>query len=75
MSVTTMPATNTIDLEPTYTEVVTPSEYVRIFKEDRDRIESARVVPPRLGDDNFGVIVIKRKTPLYAPKHMKPERR
>jgi len=57
-----------LELQRNDTQAVTPAEYIRIYREDRESIESSRVVPPRLGEKNFGVIIIKRNVPFYSLK-------
>jgi hypothetical protein len=55
-----------IELDPLYTEEVTPAEYIRIFQKERDKIDSAHIVPARIGQEGFGRIVIIKKTPVFA---------
>lgn len=57
---------STVELDPFYTEEVTPDEYLRIFHDERDKIDSAQIVPPQLGQSGFGRILIIKKTPVFA---------
>ncbi len=45
-----------IELEPIYTEKLSPLEYVRLYREYKYEIESAEIVPPQLGREGFGHI-------------------
>jgi hypothetical protein len=61
-----MPASRTIEMEPVYTERVTPRRYLRIFETEPQEIDSVQVVPPRVGVlGDFGGIEIKRKSPIF----------
>jgi hypothetical protein len=56
-----------IDLEPSDTEELTPSQFLRLYEDEKDDIASVRIVPPVPGSmRGFGRIVVKRKTPTYA---------
>jgi hypothetical protein len=56
----------TVELASFYTEEVTPDEYIRIFRDERDKIDSAQIVPPQLGQKGFGYILIVKKTPVFV---------
>ncbi|MGE0884508.1 MAG: hypothetical protein AB7P14_13260 [Blastocatellales bacterium] len=64
-SMTTM---TTIELDPTYTEEVTPDEFIRMFIDEQDKIDFAQIVPPQLGKKGFGNILVVRKFAVYKPK-------
>lgn len=56
----------TIEMEPSYSQRVTPGRYLELYSEDPQDIESVRVVPPRIGlPGSYGLIEIKRKTPIF----------
>jgi hypothetical protein len=54
-----------LNLEPTYMETVTPEEYLEILDKMSGEIESVTVVPSRLGAEEFGMIRIFYKSPVY----------
>ena len=55
-----------LDLRPANIEIVTPGEFLEIYANEMGNIASAEVVPGRLGDARLGgVIVVKRKRPVY----------
>lgn len=56
----------TIKLEPIYSEVVSPRRFLDIYQEEQDNIESVRVLPARVGSRDFGSILVRRKSPVYA---------
>jgi hypothetical protein len=59
----------TIDLEPVYTEKVSPRGFVRLYKSEPDDIESVRIIAPRIGARrDFGHIEVTHKTPTYVFK-------
>lgn len=48
-----------------YKEVVTPSEFLKIQKENQRNILSTQVLPPRIGKDNdFGLIEVHYRDPI-----------
>lgn len=56
-------ATDSIELVPEKTEVVNPSRFEEYYRLYRENIESAHVIPPRLGSQSFGLIRIVWKYP------------
>ncbi|HEY4424199.1 MAG TPA: hypothetical protein VGN10_08330 [Pyrinomonadaceae bacterium] len=70
----------TIEMEPSYSQRVTPRRYLELYSEDPQDIESVRVLPPRIGlPGSYGLIEIKRKTPIFqligsGKKIRKPKR-
>jgi hypothetical protein len=56
----------TIDLDPVYSEVVTPEGFIHLYENERDMIESVRVIPGQLGSGYFGGFLVLRKRPVYA---------
>jgi len=61
-----------IDLEPAYTETVSPKEFREYVCRNSYNIDSVRIVPPTLGSYGFGEIVVQRKSPLFR---MRPDGR
>lgn len=60
------PMPKTIEMEPSYSQRVTPRRYLELYSEDPQDIESVRVVAPRIGSPgSYGLIEIKRKTPIF----------
>ena len=65
----------TIEMEPVYTERVTPRRYLKVYNEDPEEIDSVRIVPPRIGTlRDFGSFQIKRKTPTFQMVNPKMSR-
>jgi hypothetical protein len=56
---------NSFDLHPEFVEEVTPEEFLQIFENERDDIQSVIVVPSQFGDKKFGRILLRRKRPVY----------
>lgn len=56
-----------IPMMPMRFQTVTPEEYLRILGQRRDEILSVRIIPPRLGNKDFGKILIEWKNPVYVP--------
>jgi len=54
-----------LDVDDFYSELVDPEEFIRIFNQERDTIERAEIVPPKLGEGGFGRIRVVRKRPVY----------
>ena len=50
-----------------YTELLTAEEFLKMYQDDRDNIESSRPVPAPLGSrwPEFGYILVTRKRPRY----------
>ncbi len=41
-----------------------PSEYLRMPEKQRKKISSVEIIPPDLGSDGFGSIVVRYKQPI-----------
>jgi len=54
-----------LDLKPKEHIDLEPSEFVRRFKNERDRFSSFRIMPPALGSGGFGTIRVKLTVPIY----------
>ena len=53
-------------LEPIYSETVSPERFLKIYAQEKDNIESVKIVPAPLGSKILGRIKIVRKRPLCA---------
>lgn len=62
-------STAELQLDPIYTETLTPERFIELYEQGLQDIKSVRVIPPKLGSFGFGKIVIRRKTPVYTAKH------
>jgi hypothetical protein len=60
-----------IDLEPSETQEVSPSEFLRLYEDERDDIASVKIVPPVLGSRGFGRIVVTHTAPVYSYRGIK----
>ncbi len=56
---------STLKTIPIKEEVVEPSEYLKRRDREKFNIESVQVLPPKLGQKDFGKIKIKYKLPVY----------
>lgn len=54
-----------LDMEEIYTEEMTSEEFLKAYETERDDIRTAMVKPGKFDDDNFGSIIVERKTPVY----------
>jgi hypothetical protein len=54
-----------IDLNPVYTETVSPEEFREYVSRNSYNIESVRIVPPALGSSGFGGVAVQRKSPAF----------
>ena len=48
-----------------YTQLLTPEQFIEMYRKDRDNIEWARPVPAPLGSRVLGHILVRRKRPIY----------
>lgn len=56
----------TFIVEPSYTELVSPARFLKIYKTASNDIESVRIIPAALGSAVFGGrLLVRRKTPIY----------
>ncbi len=62
-------STAEIQLDPVYTEILTPERFLKLYEQGLVNVKSVRVMPPKLGRQGFGGIVIQRKTPVYTSQH------
>lgn len=54
-----------VELNPVYTETLTPREFLSIYERERHDFKAVRVVPPVLGKPGFGHIVVERRLPVH----------
>jgi len=50
------------------TEVVSPREFLRIYAEEKEHIESAEIIPYGPGNKGAGKIKIVWKYPVFRPR-------
>ena len=62
-------STAEIQLDPVYTETLTPERYLEEYKKGLADIRTVKVLPPKLGTMGWGKILIWRKTPIYTARH------
>lgn len=60
-----------LDLYPVYTEALSPERFVEVYPDQQTRIRSARVLAPKLGDSDFGKILVTWKSPTYAVRKLR----
>lgn len=46
-------------------EQILPEEYLKLREIDNDRIDRVKIIPPKLGGDDFGKIEVTYKTSIY----------
>lgn len=49
----------------TDSEELSPENYLKLLQSDENNIESVEIVPPKLGEHNFGKIKVNYKIPVY----------
>lgn len=54
-----------INRNPCYIELLTAEQFIEMYRNERDNIEWARVVPAPLGSRVLGHILVRRKHPKY----------
>jgi hypothetical protein len=60
-----------IYLDPVYTETLSPERFIETYAKQDDKMQTAYVIPPRLGDPGFGKILVVWKTPTYIMQGLK----
>jgi hypothetical protein len=55
-----------LDLGSISIEKVSPEIFLKLMEEAPEQIKSAKIVPPELGSNDFGEIVIEWKSPTYG---------
>ncbi|WP_126962489.1 hypothetical protein [Xanthomonas arboricola] len=45
--------------------ILTPLEFVKLDKDERDAVHSASIVAPRLGESGFGGVKVQYRRPRY----------
>jgi hypothetical protein len=51
---------------PLYTEIVSPAQYMKFLATMPKAIRSARFIPPKLGYEGFGKVLIVWKSPVIV---------
>lgn len=59
-----LPKAKEIKMRPIKTETLTPKEFLKV---QRDDIERAYVIPPRIGSKSLGKIQVKYKHTIFKP--------
>ena len=56
-----------IDLvaRPVHQETLTAGQYLKLSEADRRKILEIDIVPPKLGLNHFGGLLVRYKTPIY----------
>ena len=55
----------TYDMLSDKEDVISPSEYLKLTKEQKAEIEDIQIVSPKIGRGNFGMFRVIRKFPVY----------
>ncbi len=55
-----------LPLTPVRTQLVTPDEFLELYSEKGSEIESARIIPPIVGNKGFGYVLITWKNPVFV---------
>lgn len=58
-------STKELELDPVYSEALTPERFLDALQKREEDIESVRISPAKLGRRGFGHIVVRWKTPVY----------
>ena len=48
-------------------QTVSLEEFLRLYETREAEIKSVKIIPPRLGNKDFGKILIEWRNPVYAP--------
>lgn len=51
-------------------EVLDAKDYLKLSPEDRANIEKSQIIPPKLGVNNFGKIMVKYRIPVYRQRYV-----
>ena len=55
----------TISVYPKTRRILTPLEFLKLSPDERAKLKSVRIIPPRLGEWDFGKIVVEYRHPIY----------
>lgn len=55
----------TFDAMPVQAEVISPKTYLGLSKKAKANIAETTIVAPRLGQNGFGGVLIRYKSPVY----------
>lgn len=56
-----------LELKAAKTRAVTAKDFIKMVNEERDNIQSVKILPGRLGGKHFGRLVVTTKRPIYVP--------
>ena len=56
---------NAIDLYPHSSEEIKPMAFLKLVHTERKNIAAVKILPPVIGQDDFGRIKVTFKTPVY----------
>lgn len=59
---------NTLDLFPVTEEEISFKKFLSLTEEEKEAVESFRLIPPRLGQAGFGKIIVQYKSPMFKHK-------
>jgi len=54
-----------IQLKRVEKEVLSPESYLKLNKQELINISNSEIIPPRLGKNDFGRILVHYKNPIY----------
>jgi hypothetical protein len=46
-------------------EIMKISQFMKLTDDDKKEIETVRIIPPKLGNKDFGKVFVQYKTPKY----------
>ena len=55
-----------IRMTPLRIQIVTAEEFLVLYEQKASEIRSAKIIPPRLGNKDFGKIMIEWKNPVFV---------
>lgn len=54
-----------INMMRTNSEVISPENYLKLTEFEKNNIESTQIIPPQLGDIDFGKIIVTYRIPIF----------
>jgi len=54
-----------LDATPVKSEVLPGRKYLGLTEQERSKIKSSKIVPPKLGGKGFGGVLVEYKNPIY----------
>ncbi len=52
-------------MTPVYQRVFTPRRFLDVYRKNVEDIVSVKILPPKLGSKQFGLLVVEFKEPTY----------